>query len=61
MTAGSPKVMITSGEASGDRLGAGLARALLRRRPDLLASARLDAEDEALLEELRRGEDQSGR
>jgi len=27
--------MITAGEASGDRLGAGLARALLARRPDL--------------------------
>jgi len=31
----SPRIMITAGEASGDRIGAGLARALLARRPDL--------------------------
>ncbi len=30
-----PRVLISAGEASGDRLGAGLAEALLRRRPDL--------------------------
>ncbi len=29
------RVLISAGEASGDRLGAGLAEALLRRRPDL--------------------------
>ncbi len=29
------RVLISAGEASGDRLGAGLAKALLRRRPDL--------------------------
>jgi lipid-A-disaccharide synthase len=29
------KILLSAGEASGDRLGAGLARALLRRRPDL--------------------------
>jgi lipid-A-disaccharide synthase len=29
------RILISAGEASGDRLGAGLARALLRRRPDL--------------------------
>ena len=28
------KVLLSAGEASGDRLGAGLARALHRRRPD---------------------------
>lgn len=31
----SPRILISAGEASGDRLGAGLARALLARRPDL--------------------------
>jgi lipid-A-disaccharide synthase len=30
-----PRILISAGEASGDRLGAGLARALLARRPDL--------------------------
>ncbi len=30
-----PRVMITAGEESGDRLGAGLARALSERRPDI--------------------------
>ncbi|MDX1389925.1 MAG: lipid-A-disaccharide synthase, partial [Acidobacteriota bacterium] len=29
-----PRIMISAGEASGDRLGAGLARAILARRPD---------------------------
>jgi lipid-A-disaccharide synthase len=29
-----PKILLSAGEASGDRLGAGLARAILRRRPD---------------------------
>ncbi|MCP3978801.1 MAG: lipid-A-disaccharide synthase [bacterium] len=29
-----PRIMLTAGEASGDRLGAGLARAILRARPD---------------------------
>ena len=29
------RIFISAGEASGDRLGAGLARALLDRRPDL--------------------------
>jgi len=29
------RIMLSAGEASGDRLGAGLAKALLRRRPDL--------------------------
>jgi lipid-A-disaccharide synthase len=29
------RIMLSAGEASGDRLGAGLARALLRRRPEL--------------------------
>jgi lipid-A-disaccharide synthase len=30
-----PRILLSAGEASGDRLGAGLARALRRRRPDL--------------------------
>jgi lipid-A-disaccharide synthase len=30
-----PRILISAGETSGDRLGAGLARALLRRRPEL--------------------------
>lgn len=30
-----PRILLSAGEASGDRLGAGLARALLARRPDL--------------------------
>jgi lipid-A-disaccharide synthase len=30
----SPRIMISAGEASGDRLGAGLARAILARRPE---------------------------
>jgi len=30
-----PRIMICAGETSGDRLGAGLARALLQRRPEL--------------------------
>jgi len=30
-----PRIMLSAGEASGDRLGAGLARALLRRRPEI--------------------------
>jgi lipid-A-disaccharide synthase len=30
-----PRILISAGEASGDRLGAGLARALLARRPEL--------------------------
>lgn len=30
-----PRIMISAGEASGDRLGAGLARALRRRRPEI--------------------------
>ncbi len=30
-----PRILLSAGESSGDRLGAGLARALLRRRPDL--------------------------
>jgi len=30
-----PRILLSAGEASGDRLGAGLARALLQRRPDL--------------------------
>jgi len=30
-----PRIVISAGEASGDRLGAGLARALLRRRPEI--------------------------
>ena len=30
-----PRIVLSAGEASGDRLGAGLARALLRRRPEL--------------------------
>jgi lipid-A-disaccharide synthase len=30
-----PKIMLSAGEASGDRLGAGLARALRRRHPDV--------------------------
>ena len=30
-----PRLLISAGEASGDRLGAGLARALLERRPEL--------------------------
>lgn len=42
-----PKVLISAGEASGDRLGAGLARALLERRPDLelvgMGGARMEA------------------
>ena len=29
-----PRILLSAGEASGDRLGAGLARAILRRRPD---------------------------
>jgi lipid-A-disaccharide synthase len=29
-----PRILISAGEASGDRLGAGLSRAILRRRPD---------------------------
>ena len=29
-----PRILISAGEASGDRLGAGLARAILARRPD---------------------------
>ena len=29
-----PRILISAGEASGDRLGAGLARALRRLRPD---------------------------
>jgi len=33
--AGARRILISAGEVSGDRLGAGLARALLRRRPDL--------------------------
>ena len=35
MSRRSLRILISAGEASGDRLGAGLARALLRRRPDL--------------------------
>ena len=35
MSAGRPRILISAGEASGDRLGAGLARALLARRPEL--------------------------
>jgi len=30
-----PRILLSAGEASGDRLGAGLARALRRRRPDV--------------------------
>jgi lipid-A-disaccharide synthase len=30
-----PRIMLSAGEASGDRLGAGLARALRRRRPEI--------------------------
>ena len=30
-----PRILLSAGEASGDRLGAGLARALRRRRPDI--------------------------
>lgn len=30
-----PRLMLSAGEASGDRLGAGLARELLRRRPEI--------------------------
>jgi lipid-A-disaccharide synthase len=29
-----PRILISAGEASGDRLGAGLSKAILRRRPD---------------------------
>ncbi len=32
---GGPRILISAGEASGDRLGAGLARRLLERRPEL--------------------------
>ena len=33
-----PRILLSAGEASGDRLGAGLARALRRLRPDVLLS-----------------------
>lgn len=48
-----PRILISAGEASGDRLGAGLARALLQRRPELelhgMGGPRMEAEGVRLI------------